>query len=190
MATTEWKVDIITMSFGFPYRIASIEAAIRDAHHKNIIIFAAARNDGGNRARAYPAKQSEVIGIHFANGNGQASDYNPRTEIGTDNFSTLGEAVESAWPGRPREALTQRKSGTSFATPIAAGIAAFILEYARQKLPQSETVARLKSCEGMKEAFRLLAGNPDKDGYQYVAPWYFFRKTEEKIQADLLEALR
>ena len=57
-------------------------------------------------------------------------------------------------------------------------------------IPRSETVARLKSCEGMKEAFRLLAGNPNKDGYQYVAPWYFIQKTEEKIREDLLEALK
>ncbi|KAK4236973.1 hypothetical protein C8A03DRAFT_35128 [Achaetomium macrosporum] len=50
-------------------------------------------------------------------------------------FLTLGEAVELAWLRALCEnAWTRRKSGTSFAMPIATGIVAFVLLYAYERL--------------------------------------------------------
>lgn len=91
------------MSFGYSSRVLGyheLEKAIRDAQHKNVLIFAAASNDGGNRGRAFPARHDEVMCVHAADGNGNPSRFNPTPEKNRDNFSTLGEDVKSAWPVR------------------------------------------------------------------------------------------
>lgn len=128
---------MITISFGYPSRPTGhpvLEDAIRRVHFKNVLMFAAASNNGGNRGRAFPARQDEVICIHATDGYGNPSSFNSSPMKDHDNFSTLGEDVESAWPvrlGKPTShgVCKTRKFGTSFATPIAAGIAAFLLQF-------------------------------------------------------------
>lgn len=72
-----------------------------------------------------------------------------------------------------------RKSGTSTSTPIAAGIAALIMEIVRQperieKL-SGEKIDRLKklgTVDGMSAVFRRMVGeNGKRQGYNYLAPW-------------------
>lgn len=46
---------MISMSFGLEDKVYEIQEAIDAAAAKNIIIFAAARNDGGNKPVAFPA---------------------------------------------------------------------------------------------------------------------------------------
>jgi len=94
-------------------------------------------NSGANLDRAYPARHDEVICIHSVDANGNRSKFSPTASTSDDNFATIGEAVESTWPlglcdGQGQNYLY--KSGTSFATPIAVGIAAFLLEYSKLHL--------------------------------------------------------
>ena len=96
-AADEWGVDIITMSLGFEHHIPEIEAAINHASSKNIIMFASASNDGSNKYVAFPAREwDRVICIYSTDGNGIPSGFNPPLLDSSKNFSTLGEAVESA----------------------------------------------------------------------------------------------
>lgn len=186
------------MSFGFPRRVPGyedFEQAINDAEHLDILIFAAASNEGGNRKRAYPARHDKVICIHSTDGQGNPSDSNPTPLKNRDNFSTLGEAVRSAWPvalcdAQTNSECTARKSGTSFATPIAAGIAAFLLQYARLNLTESEAHL-LKRVAGMKAVFNLIVEN--RRGYGYVAPSLapdnFFGKGEQYVRVNMAQAI-
>ena len=48
-ATTEWKVNIITMSSAFEKDDDEMESAIQEAYIKKILIFAAASNFGNSR---------------------------------------------------------------------------------------------------------------------------------------------
>ena len=64
------------------------------------------------------------------------SRWNPDDSSNDDNFSVSGDAVRSTWPAHLKQGTNQRKSETSIATPIAAGIAALVLECATQK-PQN-----------------------------------------------------
>ena len=63
----------------------------------------------------------------------------------------------------------KRQWGTSTATPIAAAIAALILEFS--KIPSIKIThrARLKTMEGMREV--LAAMGEEKDGYKNIVPW-------------------
>jgi subtilisin family serine protease len=157
-AAEVWDVDIINLSFGFSNRNNEIETAIRKADK---IVFAAAANDGGNTKRAFPARYEPVICIHSTDGLGNPSNFNPTRLTRGDNFSILGEAIESAWPGYP----CVRKFGTSFATPIAASVGALILHFARQNLDE-ELLEALETYEGMKKVLHKMS---DQRGeYDYI----------------------
>jgi subtilisin family serine protease len=163
------EVDIITMSFGMTSADAGIGRAIHEAHSKNIIIFAAASNGGGNQDVTYPARNKEVIPIFSTDGVGNGSTFNPNP-IKNDSFSILGEAIRSSWTtynSSDTTALTKLKSGTSYAAPIAAGMAALILDFV--KLRGESCYSELHSQQGMIKAFDIMESK--RDGYNYLCPW-------------------
>lgn len=179
------------MSFGFPSRhidrYESLERSLKIASGQNVLLFAAASNNGANTLRAFPARHESVICIHSTDANGVPSPFNPRPIKG-DNFATVGEAVESSWPvhlcdTQDNELCIAYKTGTSFATPIATAIGAFLLQYARMKLP-TEKAERLKQTESMKALLREISV-PHKE-YDYIAlsrnPDTFFGKSDTFIK--------
>lgn len=109
--------------------------AVSLALHNQKLLFAAASNDGANLGRAFPAKYPGVFCIHSTDGNGNPSAFNPTADDKDVNFSLLGEHVRSHWPaGRNgHDDSVKVLSGTSVATPIAAGLAAMILSFVRQQ---------------------------------------------------------
>jgi hypothetical protein len=199
-AVDTWEVDIITMSFGFQRYSDDISEAIAHAVAANVLLFAAASNNGGNdkNTRAYPARDYRVFCIHSADHWGAASNFNPPPRPHEPNFSILGKDVVSA----SRRNQWECKSGTSVATPIAAATAALLLEFLR--LPRLEGqeeiqhISRVTTIEGMKQLF--LEMSVVIQGYNYVAPWTLLsvetdldisrarRKAEEAI-SDALKLL-
>lgn len=190
---------MISMSFGFPSREIDgydlLERSMRRAVNEDVLLFAAASNNGANTKRAYPARYPDVICIHSTNANGAPSDFNPRSLPG-DNLATIGEAIESAWPvhlcdQEMNELCVARKSGTSFATPIASGIAAFLLQYARSNLLPREA-EQLKQCHYMKAVLKAISVK--SQGYDYIAPSLHpdnvFGKHEASLKAQIREAMK
>jgi subtilisin family serine protease len=179
-ATEEWEVDIITMSFGFSEEVPVIRSALKNAEREGVILFAAAHNEGGNRDIAWPARMSEVICIHATDGRGNPSPFTPTALTDSNNFSILGQAVKSYWPPGLKEPGNMiRKSGTSTATPIAAGIAAVVLGYTRTRSAllrsnepsedEEDITAVLRSASGIRAVFRLMTRK--RKEYDYVVPW-------------------
>ncbi|KAI0180728.1 pfs domain-containing protein [Hypoxylon sp. FL1284] len=179
LAVDTWDVDIISMSFGFPTRdidgYDDLEEAIMNAYSNHVLLFAAASNSGGQLGRAYPAREQNVICIHSTDANGNRSQFSPTAVPDDINLATVGEAVESAWPVHLCDDVTnpsciKYKSGTSYATPIAAGIAAFLLQYARQYLPGK--AGMLKRQKRMKDVLRRVAEKGStykpRDGYYFL----------------------
>lgn len=198
-AVHSWEVDIISMSFGWPNQVEGyqkVEDAILDASRKGILMFAAASNDGGNKLRAFPARHDEVICVHSTDGRGNPSGFNPTPEKNHHNFSTLGENIDSVWPLKLTKQsdinAPTRKSGTSFATPVAVSIAAAMIELVRRELP--DEAAKIKRNARMKAVLKLVAGQP-RNGYHYLAPHFgsednFLGRGMEHIKLDVSLALR
>lgn len=172
--------------------VDNIQDAIRDASIKAPrIMFAAASNSGKNEKRAFPARYDPwVICVHASDGKGNDGGINPAAESGA-NFMTLGtglELLERCWEGEGKARKVRYKvvykSGTSFATPIAAGVAATVLDLAgRVSTIEERTRKKLKRCEEMRKVLRLMSTPKHDFGDQYcfLAPWNHW---EEHWQAN------
>jgi len=186
-AVDEWKADMIVMAFGFEkeqdsaIEEHSILRSIKNAANKGVAMFAAASNDGLNRPdnTPWPARAMDVICVHSADGYGRPSIFTPGP---TDNqrVMVLGECVRSAWPEKLRCGDHKVMGGTSCAAPIAAGIAAVILDYAKQFLTTEEWY-KLRRVEYMRRMFELMKAPGETGGYWWIRHWVLFDKSEEEI---------
>lgn len=123
----ERQVDIISISAGMFSDFRPLYDVVRSAYLKNIIIVAACGNTGKRYPDvAFPARYPEVIGVAAYDRNRKAA-----------TFSSRGVNVKFALPGTDIYSTYlnnqyAKQSGTSFATPIMAGICALILSKHRQ----------------------------------------------------------
>lgn len=123
-AVSEWRVDVINLSLGFPRTETcpkAIQKACRRAYEAGTVIVAAAGNDGGTAL--WPAALPEVICVGSTNGLEKAE------------FSNTGE-IDFVVPGVDLEGLSPTgeiitKSGTSFSSALVTGLAALVVSRAR-----------------------------------------------------------
>lgn len=183
------------MSFGFSHDVPKISQALTDAvHYKkgHLLLFAAASNSGGNSRLSFPASHPLVTSIRATTYDGGFPSYNPPPEDDEGIcFGTLGENVLSAWPPKLDEEEETYQTGTSVATPIAAGVAAFILEYIRcehgkdllgQGLPGFDMIwDKLRRKKGMEILFKHISSSRDNKHF-YVAPWRLFPAVEDPLR--------
>jgi tetratricopeptide (TPR) repeat protein len=170
----EQQVDVISMSFGWNHEMAEVGEQIDLARAKGILLFAAASNDGDFTPRhgVYPASHHLVYCIYSCRGMGNSSEFNPRFTDDAAKFMFPGEDLAILESNNKPVTGSARQSGTSFATPIAAGIAAMILDLARLTLKDSgEVERRLKKVEGMTTIFRAMSPGLRDGGYYHVQPW-------------------
>lgn len=126
----EQNVDIINLSLGFPQESSyELTKALREAHHRGIIVFAAAANHGNRDAIAWPARDPDLaICITSGDEFNNLSRFAPSGNKNLPVFITHGEDVYSQWPTNLGGGL-RSMSGTSVSTPIAVGMAAMILAF-------------------------------------------------------------
>ena len=175
------------MSFGLDARDDDLDDIINRAAAAGKILLAAAGNHGNNGPRTFPATNRNVICIHASDGKGKDGRISPQPVGNDDNFMTLGIAVPLIW-----QSNDVFRSGTSFATPIAAGMAADVLEIAKRTIKMTDRQKEhLHSSDGMRRIFQLLSPMSD-GGYRYVVPWSLWNTNhkDDWIQMKLLEALR
>jgi type VII secretion-associated serine protease mycosin len=138
-------VRVINMSLGGEGDNPILHTAIKNAVAKGVVLVAAAGNTGISDPH-YPAAYPEVLSVGATNWYGALTD-----------FSTYGDSVDIAAPGfdvtstAPRaqtpsgyEPYWTGLSGTSFSSPIVAGVAALV----RNKWPSftpAQVMARLKA---------------------------------------------
>jgi len=190
-----WRVDIISMSFGFESSVPCIEKEIANAYSKRKLMFAAASNFGGNTETAWPARCSNVIPVYATDGLGNKYDRNPTPDDRGEHFAVLGTSLKGCWlPNERGFAQTKHRSGTSGATPIAAGIAGAVISLMRKEKDNylsrrdgssregesssyNRCLAAMETPSGMRAVFRLMSKGK-RDGYDYVAPCSILDQTD------------
>jgi len=169
-----WGVDIINMSFGWTYNDhPGVESAIQEADRKGVLIFASTSNSGLSFGTAtkilYPAADERVFAVDAAHGNGQPAAFNPPSIAvrGKERFTAPGVGLRS--PVSCNSAIT----GATFSSPLVAGVAALLLEFARQHpLSDSPSVLdHLKKRHGMLLVLRKMAEQKGMDPFYFVCPW-------------------
>ena len=115
--------DIISMSLGSPQPDPQLEAAIRDAIAANVIVVAAAGNDGKKPFDTvnYPARYPGVISVGAIDKNQKVTDFSARGK--RVDIMAPGKDITGCWPPRGYSTL----SGTSMAAPLVAAIIALLL---------------------------------------------------------------
>jgi subtilisin family serine protease len=133
----EHGADVVNLSFGGSERSGVQEDAVRYALHRGVVVVAAAGNER-SATEQFPAAYDGVIAVG-------ATDDRDRVWSG----SSYGSWVDLGAPGSGLFSLAleggvERRSGTSFATPIVAGIAALLRSY-RPALGGSELASALQA---------------------------------------------
>lgn len=117
--TSDQDVDVISMSLGGSGGSQTLQTAVRNATDNGALVIAAAGN-GGNSTVQYPAGYAEVVSVAATDRNDQKasfSTFNNDVEV-----AAPGVDIVSTWTGSSYDTI----SGTSMATPHAAGVAALI----------------------------------------------------------------
>jgi hypothetical protein len=171
----EWamgkRVDIISISWGLNEDVPGVADALRRAKSMGVIVLASASNQGANHPITFPARLKNIVFcVGAADGKGNPSAFNPPF-IGEEKYSALGEAVLGAVPGNQY----RRKDGTSTATPIAAGIAAVLIDFTRQfiDMPKGPEIY-----ETMRKLFIKMSEATVEQPCRYLAPWYLINPGE------------
>lgn len=174
------------MSLGWPQSHRVVERAILHATMEDVIICAAASNNGAHDNVAFPANCSPVLCVHSTNELGKPSEFTPTLLEMRPNFSVLGEKVRSTWPGMSEERAC---SGTSIATPILAAVMALILEFMYQKPNKTDHDRWLQSASGMTHLLQAIS--KQERGYHLVQPWtlYDSRKPRERVESKILDIM-
>ncbi|KAF4989034.1 hypothetical protein FGRMN_9406 [Fusarium graminum] len=176
-----WGVDIINMSFGWPYNHHGIRKAIEFARQNGVHMFASTSNDGllgPPNDILYPVRSDSVIAVDAADGHGEHARYAPSSS----SQHSRGSRFSAPGLGITSPNTEKIWSGSSFACPIAAGVAALILEFARQsplsKSPDIQTY--LKEMPAMLSMLRLASSEKGPDGLKFLVPWKLIGKSGEE----------
>jgi subtilisin family serine protease len=155
------NANVVNMSFDVSTSSAALNQAISYANQNGLILVAAAGNESTSAA-VYPAAlNSNVMGIASTSDADQLSSF---SNYGSTDvwIASPGENVVSTYPGGTYASA----SGTSFSSPMVAGIAALMLQ-AQPALSQSG------ASKAFSHAIQLTPNlnHGRLDAYQAVSAW-------------------
>ena len=133
---------VVNMSLGAPSTPCSgtIQTAITNAVNAGIVVVAAAGNDGG--AVNSPGNCAGVIPMGATDNTGQIASFSSRgPELAASGLVAPGVSVLTT----DLNGGTVGASGTSFSSPMGAGLAALILSAKPQTVPNAASVANVQA---------------------------------------------
>lgn len=167
----DWAVDegadIISMSLGGASSSNVLFRAVHRALFKGVAIFCAAGNEGSvfTNSIGYPGRYGSVITVAAHDRNGNASGFSSRG--GEIDFMSPGQDIWSTY----RNGTYAKLSGTSMATPFAAGVAALIIS--KHKSSGGETP--VENAEDLRNHMLNMAAHPghhdNERGYGPLLPF-------------------
>lgn len=152
----QWVVDqriqIVNISLGTPTYVQALERAVTNALNAGVVIVAGAGN-GGPEAVEYPAAIPGVLTVGAVTASGQIG---PFSSTGPHiDLVAPGVGILSTIPGN-RYGVS---SGTSMASPHAAGVAALYLQLHPTATPEGVRVALTESAVPLGGLSRLQQGH-------------------------------
>ena len=148
-------VDVINVSVDISRSPEVVKEAVDYARDRDIVVVAAAGNDGGPEV-VFPARYGEVVAVAASDVAGVAA---PFTNYGSEvDLVAPGVSILGAVPQALNPAGTAHWSGTSFATPLVSGAAA-LLRAREPGLDMAGVVERLRATASSVDAL-----NPALDG--------------------------
>lgn len=166
-------VDIINMSLGGPSNTPALESVINKAVRRGITVICAAGNAGGTDTVSYPARYPSVIAVAATNKHKEISSFSSRgKEV---DVAAPGEKIRTAWKNNTYAVV----SGTSFAAPFCAGIAALMMEIDRKLTLEiikktafdiDEPGFDISSGYGLINPFKMLSTPPEPTPVASITP--------------------
>ncbi|KAJ3545959.1 hypothetical protein NM208_g2250 [Fusarium decemcellulare] len=187
-----WGVDIINMSFGWPYdNHDGVRKAIGFARLNGVHVFASTSNDGllgPPNDILYPARSPDVIAVDAADGLGEHA----RTAPSSSSLHSKETRFSAPGLGLSSPNSTTAWSGSSFACPVAAGIGALILEFTRQPpLDKSQTVLdHIREMPAMIALLRRMSSEKGPGGPKFLVPWKLIGKERIFTSLFIVDELR
>ncbi|KAK3364606.1 peptidase S8/S53 domain-containing protein [Lasiosphaeria hispida] len=172
-----WGVDIISMSFGWDHADpTSIWEAMKYAADQHILLFAAATNYGLGEKNdiLYPARDARVISVDTQNGYGKPAPFATQSASGHTVNRFCAPGLGAANP-----LGVGALSGSSFACPVVAGIAALVLQFTRQE-PLNHCLSVTRAVTNHQGMMRVLRDTMSKSGsgqevFKILYPWNLFK---------------
>ncbi len=146
--------SVISMSFGGPDPMSTLQTAINEAYNNYDIIVCAAAGNNGDTVPQYPANGANVVSVAATNSSNQKASFS--TYGGWVDVSAPGEDIYSTLPSTGGN--YGNMSGTSMACPVTAGL----LTLMRCQFPtetNTQIIARLyASADSMPQEPLFLQG--------------------------------
>jgi len=162
------KRIVVNLSFGGPYSPTIDVHAASLAAVSNVVVVVAAGNEGTNACRRSPSSTASVMTVG-------ATDMRD----GLARFTNTGRCVNITAPGvqirgasHTSDVLTKVGSGTSFSSPLAAGVAAMVFQQTSRPGASGQVMETIYNWARVKQFFPQIISeaiyDPWKSGIDYA----------------------